>query len=335
MPTIFLTILLCSFAAASCAQQHQWVEYRAAKEYDKGKHIVLVSGDEDYRSEEALPMLAQILSKKHGFNCTVLFPIDPASGAIDPNNRSNIPGLYKLDSADLMIIFIRFRELPDDQMAHIEKYLKSGKPVIGIRTATHGFHYEKDPRNRFAHYDWQSKQQGWEHGFGKKILGETWISHHGDHGKEGCRALVNGIQQNAKHPILNNVKDIWCASDVYTTTQLPSEAQVLLYGQPTKGMTSSAPVNIDKSIMPVAWTMSYEIEPGKKGRVFTSTMGAAIDLLSEDLRRMFVNACYWALNLEEKMPAKADVKFITPYKPTMFGFDGFIKGTFPSKYKMK
>jgi type 1 glutamine amidotransferase len=333
MSVSLLTIILCCVAATSCAQQQQWIEYRAT-ESAKEKHIVLVSGDEEYRSEEALPMLAQILAKKHGFHCTVLFAIDPASGAIDPDNVSNIPGLDKLASADLMIIFTRFRELPDEQMAHIDKYLKSGKPVIGIRTATHAFHYKKNKASRFAHYDWESKKEGWQGGFGRKVLGETWISHHGDHGKEGARALVNGVQQNLNHPILNEVKDIWCASDVYTTTQLPSTAEVLLYGQPTKGMTSSAPGNLDKSIMPVAWTMTYEIEPGKRGRVFTSTMGAAIDLLNEDLRRMFVNACYWALNMDVQ-PKKANVDFVTPYKPTMFGFDGFIKGTFPSKYLLK
>ena len=335
MSTSFLTLLLCCVAIISCAQQQQWVEYRTAQQPEKAKHIVLISGDEEYRSEEALPMLAQILAKKHGFNCTVLFAIDPESGVIDPNNSSNIPGLQKLDSADLMVIFTRFRELPDEQMTYIHNYLKSGKPVIGIRTATHAFHYKKNPASRFASYDWQSNKKDWQSGFGRKVLGETWISHHGDHGKEGTRALINGIQQNARHPILNSVKNIWCATDVYTTTQLPSSAQVLLYGQPTRGMTDSAPVNLNKSIMPVAWTMIYEIEPGKKGRAFTSTMGAAIDLLNEDLRRMFVNACYWMLNLERQIPAKADVEFVTPYKPTMFGFDGFIKGTFPSKYLIK
>ena len=330
MPASLLTFLLCCVATISCAQQQQWVEYKSAQQPGQGKNIVLISGDDEYRSEEALPMLAQILAKKHGFNCTVLFPIDPANGVIDPNNHSNIPGLEKLESADLMVIFTRFRELPDDQMMHIDKYLKSGKPVIGMRTATHAFYYEKNPGDKFAHYDWQSKKEGWVNGFGRKVLGETWVSHHGDHGKEGTRALINGIQQNAKHPILNGVKDIWTPTDVYTTTQLPPEAQVLLYGQPTSGMTPSAPVNLNKSIMPVAWTMTYEIEPGKKGRAFTSTIGAAIDLMNEDLRRMFINACYWALDAQ--VPEKADVNFVTPYKPTMFGFDGYIKGTFPSKY---
>src|SRR3984893_1606474 len=82
----------------------------------KGKRIVLVSGDEEYRSEQALPQLARILSQRHGFDCTVLFAIDPADGTIAPNKSNNIPGLEALDSADLVILFTRFRDLPDVQM---------------------------------------------------------------------------------------------------------------------------------------------------------------------------------------------------------------------------
>ena len=317
------------------AQQQLWIEYHPDKENARQKHIVLISGDEEYRSEEALPMLAQILSKKHGFRCTVLFAIDPANGSINPDITSNIPGLEHLDNADLMVIFTRFRNLPEQQMSYIDKYLKAGKPVVGIRTATHAFNFEKDKKNKFAHYDYQSKKDGWKNGFGKKILGETWISHHGDHGKEGTRALVNGMYKNAGNVILNGVRDIWCPSDVYTTADLPPGARVLLYGQPTAGMTASSPANLDKSIMPVAWTMLYEVSPGKKGRAFTSTMGAAVDLQNEDLRRLLVNACFWAMNLEKQIPKKADVSFISSYKPTMFGFDGFQRGLYPSNYAIK
>src|SRR5437773_9697632 len=94
----------------------------------KGKHIVLVSGDEEYRSEEALPQLGKILAKHHGFKCTVLFAIEdgreiPAGGGKAPSlvrtkvgeinpNISNIPGLETLATADLMVIFTRFRDLP-------------------------------------------------------------------------------------------------------------------------------------------------------------------------------------------------------------------------------
>lgn len=329
---LLLLLLICYAVTPSFAQQ-QWVEYKAAKQSANTKNIVFISGDEEYRSEEALPMLAQILAQKHGFNCTVLFSINPKDGSIDATYLSNIPGLEKLQSADLMVIFTRFRELPDEQMTYIDNYLKSGKPVIGIRTATHAFNFQKSPQSKFAYYDFQSKAEGWQNGFGKKVLGETWVSHHGDHGKEGTRALING--PNASHVILNGVRDIWCPTDVYTVDKLPDAAEVIFYGQPTKGMTPSSLPNLRKSIMPVAWTSTYELEPGKTGRVFTSTMGASIDLLNEDLRRMFINACYWAVGLENEVPKKADAGIVMPYRPTMFGFDLFKKGTFPSKYLMK
>src|SRR5947209_5805042 len=113
------------------------VVYEGTEGPGKGKHIVLVSGDEEYRSEEALPQLAKILAKHHGFKCTVLFAINPDDGTIDPKNTHNIPGLEALDNADLMVIFTRFRDLPDEQMKHSVKYVASGKPIVGMRTATH------------------------------------------------------------------------------------------------------------------------------------------------------------------------------------------------------
>src|SRR5246127_1105708 len=84
------------------------VVYQGNEGPGKGKHIVLVSGDEEYRSEEALPQLAKILASRHGFKCTVVFAIDPKDGTINPNVPNNIPGLEALDTADLMIIFTRF-----------------------------------------------------------------------------------------------------------------------------------------------------------------------------------------------------------------------------------
>src|SRR5262249_14723660 len=79
-----------------------WVVYKGGDGPGKGKHIVLISGDEEYRSEEALPQLAKILAKQHGFQCTVLFAIDPTTGFINPNVNNNIPGLEALKTADLM-----------------------------------------------------------------------------------------------------------------------------------------------------------------------------------------------------------------------------------------
>ncbi|MFI5192662.1 MAG: ThuA domain-containing protein [Chitinophagales bacterium] len=332
---IFHLIMLLVCSTLSYAQNKQsWVRYDGYDGPGKGKNIVFVSGDEEYRSEEALPMLAQILAKRYGFTCTVLFSTDPLNGEIDPMYLSNITSLENLQKADLLVIFTRFRELPDSQMKWIDAYLKAGMPVIGLRTATHAFNYKKDSADAFTRYDFQSRAKGWEGGFGKLVFGETWVSHHGLHKQEGTRALINGIEQDAGNPILNGVKDIWTPTDVYTVGELKG-ARILIYGQSTSGMTATAPVNLQKSVMPVAWTRTYRIPGGKEGKAFATTMGAAIDFLSEDLRRLLVNACFWAVGMEKQIPEKANVDFVNEYKPTMFGPELFRKGGFPSKYEMK
>src|ERR1700680_4658984 len=123
----------------------------------KGKHIVLISGDEEYRSEEALPQLGKILAKHHGFKCTVLFAIDPKDDTINPNVNNNIPGLEALKTADLMIIATRFRNLPDEQMKYVVDYVESGRPVVGMRTATHAFNLKS---KTYANYTWDGKDGG-------------------------------------------------------------------------------------------------------------------------------------------------------------------------------
>ncbi|HON08184.1 MAG TPA: hypothetical protein PLW02_08820, partial [Verrucomicrobiota bacterium] len=153
-----------------------WVVYEGKDGPGKGKHIVFLTGDEEYRSEEGLPMLAKILSQRHGFKCTVLFSIDSSNGTINPNIKTNIPGIEALDNADLCVMLLRFRELPDEQMEHFVNYLKAGKPIIALRTSTHAFAYSSGSKSKYKKYDWQSKE--WPGGFGKQVLGETWVSHH-------------------------------------------------------------------------------------------------------------------------------------------------------------
>src|SRR5687768_6404556 len=104
-------LLFAACGTASAADP--WLVVEGGDGPGKGKHVVLVSGDEEYRSEEMLPQLAKVLAKHHGFKCTVLFAIDPTTGTIDPNRNDNIPGLEALKSADLMVLFTRFRKLPD------------------------------------------------------------------------------------------------------------------------------------------------------------------------------------------------------------------------------
>ncbi len=331
---LFITIIIIISARLATAQQsHQWAVYQGSEGVGKGKHIIFVSGDEEYRSEEALTMLAKILAAHHGFKCTVLFSIDPKTSKIDPDNQTNIPGLEQLKTADLMVLLIRFRELPDEQMKFIDEYTKAGKPVVALRTSTHAFNYTRNKQSPFAKYSYNSTVKGWEGGYGRQILGETWIAHHGVHGKEGTRGLINGTMEN--HAILRGVKDIWASTDVYTIRNLTGDSKVLVYGQSTHGMTPKSPLSYEKSVMPVAWIKYYMNENGNTARIFNTTMGASVDLVSRDLRRLLVNACYWAMGMDQQIPVESNVEIIGEYNPTMFGFGGFKKGLTPADFEIK
>jgi hypothetical protein len=315
-------------ALAGWTQAAEGVVYEGGKGPGHGKHIVFLSGDEEYRSEEGLPMLAKILAVRHGFKCTVLFAINPADGTIDPLTLTNVPGMAALDSADLCVMKMRFRELPDAQMKHFADYVNSGKPIIALRTSTHAFMYERNKQSPFAKWDWRSKD--WPGGFGQQVLGETWVSHHGDHGKESTRGVINETFKT--DPILRGVREIWCPTDVYTVSHLPADAKVLVWGQVVSGMKSADPaVEGEKNdpMMPLVWVRNYTGERGRTSKIFATTMGAAVDLENEGLRRLLVNACYWAVGLEKKIPAKANVDYVGEYQPNWFGFGKFKKGLKP------
>jgi hypothetical protein len=302
------------------------VKYEAAPGPGHGKQIVFLAGDEEYRSEEGLPMLAKVLAARHGFNCTVLFTVD-SSGCIDPNCQTNLPGIAALDTADLCVMQLRFRELPDAQMKHFVDYLNSGRPIIALRTSTHAFAYQRNTNSPYAKFDWSSKV--WPGGFGRQVLGETWVNHHGEHGKQSTRGVVNN--EMAMHPILRGVTPLWWPSDVYTVTHLPPDAQVLVYGQVLWGMKPDDPPvagPINDPLMPVFWLRQYKGDAGRTSKIVTTTAGAAVDLENEGLRRLLVNSCYWTLGLE--VPVKADVTYVGNYSPTYFGFEGYKKGVKPS-----
>jgi hypothetical protein len=327
------------------AGSDQWVVYDGSDGPGRGKHIVLVSGDEEYRSEEALPQLGKILARHHGFKCTVLFAVDPEDGTIDPEAVDNIPGLKALQTADLMIMATRFRELPDSQMKHIDDYVESGRPIIGMRTATHAFRYDEGSTSEYRHYDFQSET--WEQGFGRQVLGETWIAHHGRHGVESTRGVI--VETMKDHPVVRGCDDIWGPSDVYAVRlPLPDTCRPLVLGQVLSGMSRGDPPVVERAsadggqpvhpndpMMPVAWIKSYSGRSGKTGRAFTTTMGAAEDLASEGLRRLLVNAAYWCVGMEDQIPARAKVDLVGDFQPTPFGFGTFRKGLRPADFALE
>ncbi len=311
-----------------------WVVYEGKRGAGSGKHIVFVTGDEEYRSEEGMPQLAKILAVRHGFKCTVLFAIHPETGVIDPGVVDNIPGLEALGSADLMVIFTRFRDLPDDQMKHIVAYVESGKPIVGLRTATHAFRLRE--HKKYERYSFRNAK--WKGGFGKQVLGETWVAHHGAHGRESARGVVAPGQE--KHPIMRGIAadTIWDPADVYTV-RLPMAdgIQPVVLGQVLSGMKpDDSPAEPkegkrDKNnpMMPLAWTKSWKTDNGA-ARVFTTTLGSAPAFTQEGSRRLLVNACYWALGLEDEIPAESDVELVGKYEPSMFGFGKHRKGVVPA-----
>ncbi len=328
-----LAILIGLAAAAGISQAESgpgWITYAGGDGPGKGKHIVLLAGDQEYRSEEAMPMLAKILAKRHGFTCTVLFSIDP-DGTINPDADQSLGKPEALESADAIITALRFRKWPDATMGIFEKAVGKGIPIIGLRTSTHMFQLPGT-----SGYSKFNK-------FGKDVLGEQWVNHWGKHGSEGTRAIPESAAAN--DPLLRGVGEIFCTTDVYEAYP-PSDATILLRGQVVNGMTAKDPAaayqkqrasdkqmqDINTPMMPIAW--HREVKTGDKSqRVLCTTMGAATDLTEENLRRLVVNGVFWGLGMD--VPAKADVTIVGDYQPEKFGVGGGKKGLKAADFEMK
>ena len=331
------------FGAATAVAADPWAHFSGAPGLGgAGQRIVLIAGDEEYRSEESLPMLAQILAARHGFDCTVLFAINRQTGVIDSKQRDNIPGLAALKTADLMVVFTRFRVLPDDQMKPIADYLDSGRPVIGVRTATHAFGsfsaatHPPGASTAYAKYEWNHAGADFTGGFGQQILGATHRNHWALHGKQSTRGIF--ALGAAPHPILRGIRDgeIWGPTDVYEVLlPLPAGCEPLVLGQVLQGMTpDAAPVageqlnpkwqrmiRPNEPMLPIVWTTARPV--GQRGRVVTMTNGGAMagtgDFANAALRRLFVNACYWAVGREAQIPQQADITPVTAKNPFKWG----------------
>ncbi|PQO46786.1 family 16 glycoside hydrolase [Blastopirellula marina] len=308
-----------------------WLTFPGGEGPGKGKHIVLIAAEQEYRSEQSMPMLAKILAERHGFDCTVLFgmndkrqvdptmPVYPEKGEEDSFQEHDIPGLEHLKQADLVILFTRLLTLPPEQAQHIADYLDSGKPIIGLRTANHGF-------RRPLPYKIDGKQVN----IGQ-ILGGTFLAHHGAWHRDSTRGDI--VPDMKDHPILKGVEDIWGPSDVYRTYKegesLPADCTALVYGQPLIGREHGGESNPEKEPLPVAWFKQWQTSAGKSARVFQSTMGSGKDFESAGLRRLVINAAYWSLGLEDEIDANRSVEYVGPYKPLASGFNYEELGVVP------
>ncbi len=279
---VLMSVALLWGARAAPANAQQTSDARAP-------HVVFVTGDHEYGSERTIPLFADQLEFNYGMRTTVL------QASPDEYAEENIPGLEALADADLAVFFLRFRRLPEDQLAHIKAYLDSGKPVIGFRTTTHAFRYPPgDPR------------ESWNN-FGAEVLGAPWIEHYGH--ESSTDAVV--AETAREHPILAGVDPAFhVRSWVYIVRPdyPPPTADVLLNG------TSVGPSNwAEREVQPVAWTWT-----GPSGRrVFATTMGHPEDFAVESFQRLIFNAVYWAV---DRAPAAwagdmpIDVPFEMPFK---------------------
>ncbi len=244
-------------------------------------HVVFLIGEDEYKSEKTLPTIAADLEDHLGMKYTLLFD-EHYAGAWKPEvgQRSNsFPGIDVLEDADLLVMYLRFRTLPENQLTHLQAYVDAGKPIVGIRTSTHAFHYAKaDP---LAEH-WNS--------FGTRVLGAPWIYHYG----HTSSTDVSRIEAMADHPILTGVPESFHVRSWLYHVQPdypPESATPLLIGHsvgPGRGQVDERKPN------PVAWTHTH---PGG-GRVFTTTMGHPEDFKHPAYRRLLLNGIHWALQRE-------------------------------------
>ncbi len=302
----------------------QWLIYPGSPGPGHGKQIVLIAADQEYRSEQSMPMLAKILSAHHGFDCTVLFGVN-GRGEVDPTlpvypekgkeaefREHHIPGLEHLASADLVIFFTRLLTLPKSEQEQIVSYVDSGKPIIALRTANHGF------RNPLP-YRINGRQVRW----GEDVLGGTFLNHHGRWMADSTRGKI--VEAQKDHPVLTGVTDLWGDSDVYRTYEegkgLPADCTALVWGQPLMGRQPDDPPNGQLEPLPVVWVKTWQTSGGKTARIFHSTMGSGTDLKNPGLRRLIINAAYWGMGLESAINTNLSVAIVGDYQPLGSGFD--------------
>lgn len=278
-------------------------------------HVVFVTGDEEYRSEESMPMLAKILKRDYDFEVTVRYALDD-DGIIDPNRLDHIPGLEVLEDADLMVLFTRFRALPDSQLQHILAYAESGRPMVGFRTATHAFRYEEDTTKTYLNEDWPAD-----------VFGQHWITHHG-HFDDGANPLteVTLVEGQQPHPILRGVEPFQAYSWLYHVEgggdQLSGDSEPLLQGRALRSNHQEAGrLERFPLTQPVAWTKTYTGDSGTPSRVFFTTLGHPYDFEQPSMRRLALNGILWALGREELIPPEgADAEVVGTYDPNNSGF---------------
>ena len=328
MKSILLIILSFIHMGSLCTQlMSNPLVYEGVSGVGKGKHVVFIASDHEYRGEETCPAIARILAHRYGFKCTVLFGLDN-EGYIKPGS-SKIPGTEVVKDADMLFFFIRFLAPDDKTMQPIIDYLDRGGPVAGLRTTTHGFNGLKGKNKK---YNYNSRDKSYDWGFGRQVIGETWrpregAGHYGRNHRFSTRMFV--VPEQKDHPVTRGVTDMHAMAGAYSA--VPIEGSVILgKNQVLDSMKPDGKPIPNKPPSPCIWVREYESKSGKKGRVFASTQGASEDIISEGVRRVIINGVFWCMGLEKNIKADMSVDFVGPYQPTTFKFGGGRKKVKPA-----
>lgn len=291
----------------------------------KGKHIVFIANDHEYRSEESCPAIAKILAKRHGFRCTVLFGLDE-QGFIKAG-AEKVPGMEALQDADLLVFFTRFMNLPDAQADLLVAYFERGGPAVGIRTSTHCFNVQE---GKWAKLNFNHEGEDYRGGLGEQVFGNTWHkergqSHYGSNHKMGCR--ITPVTGARNHPINKGVGPIHAYSGAYESRP-PAGAVPLVEAQVLNTFGPSDDLHTESPIVNAGWTRNSYIAPSgakKNARIVYTSFGAAEDILDKDARRFLVNSCFWAAGLEGKIRTDLDVRFVGGFKPSPYTTGAFFR----------
>jgi type 1 glutamine amidotransferase len=212
-------------------------------------NIVFISGEFEYHSRETFPKFAGELQRDYNVKTTVL-------NRPEDEKVQNIPGLEKLADADLVILMIRRMVLPEEQLGQIKRYLDSGKPLIGLRTASHSF-------------------ENWKE-FDHEVLGGNY----GNHFENDRKTTITIIPEAHENPILRGVTSFISDGSLYRNTPLQPGSKALLMG-----------AAMGHPPQPVAWTHEY-----KGGRIFYSSLGHPNDFNEASFQTLLHNAIEWALD---------------------------------------
>nr|WP_236649150.1 ThuA domain-containing protein [Rhodopirellula sp. SM50] len=241
----------------------------------KRPHAVIVVGTLHYSPELTMPVLAKEL-ERFGFRTTIVM----GDGNPEKKTENVLPGIEALADADLAIFFMRFLKLPDEEWQPIEDYIRSGKPVIGLRTANHSFKYPAD-HPRFS----------WNDDFGRRVLGTPYIVH------QTSETQISVVEKSLDHPILSNLtKTKWVSPGTLYLTRLQDGCVPLVTGsgrgrvRTLKKSFGTIEVKQHESDV-VAW--AWENEWGAK--VFGTSFGHPGDFAEESFVRMLINGCCWAV----------------------------------------